>query len=178
MLWVRVLVKWSHRPQCSLALNFSGYVCIWWPLTLAPGTCLRSLRSVSDASTLHTYKHTWQDWAKQRISQPVSPGYTHQQDDRLCVPRYVYLPPSSYRLAQPSTCAYTHTFSKFSGPLSSHTLNHINTLSSINDLHTRSLSFLPFLLLFLKKTYSYTQHIHTHTHKYTDRRHTQAGLAW
>lgn len=74
MLWVRVLVKWSQRPWRSLTLNFSGYVCIWWPLTLAPGTCLRSLRSISDASagarTSHTYKHTQCDWAKQRISQP------------------------------------------------------------------------------------------------------------
>lgn len=62
MLWVRVLVKWSQRPRRSLTLNFSGFVCIWWPLTLAPGTCLRSLLSISDASagarTSHTYQHT------------------------------------------------------------------------------------------------------------------------
>lgn len=74
MLRVRVLVKWSHGPRCSLTLNFSGYVCIWWPLTLAPGTCLRSLLSISDASagarTSHTYKHTQCDGAKRRISQP------------------------------------------------------------------------------------------------------------
>lgn len=28
ILWVRVLVKWSHRPSRFLTLNFSGCVCI------------------------------------------------------------------------------------------------------------------------------------------------------
>lgn len=35
--------------------------------------------------------------------------YPDNEDDRLCVPRNVYLPPSSYRLPQPPTCACTHT---------------------------------------------------------------------
>lgn len=108
MFWVRVLVKWSHRPWCVHTLNFSGYVCGQWPLTLAPGTCLRSLHSASDASVgaknLHlctrtrTHTHTL-SFVSVRLLLLLFQTKTHRlwtdiEDDKLCVTHSVDLHPS------------------------------------------------------------------------------------
>lgn len=63
------------------------------------------------------------------------------------------------------------SFSKFSGPLSSHTLNHINTLSSINDPYA---NILPFLLLFLKNILRHTANAHINIQ--TDTHSSMAGV--
>lgn len=122
MLWVRVVVKWSHSPRCSLTLNFWGCVCIWRPLTSAPGTCLRSLLSISDASararTSDTHKHTLGDWEMERkstwlllvVHTNTNGPHPHNEDDKLYVSHCVYIPPCSKRLLKSPTRACVHAF--------------------------------------------------------------------
>lgn len=123
IFWVRVFVKWSHRPWRVLTLNFSGYVCVLRPLTLAPGTCLRSLLSASGASvgfrTLRARAHAHTlSFESVRLLLRLFQTKTNRlwpdiENDKLCVTHSVDLHPSNPTpLINVHTCVrtfeYTH----------------------------------------------------------------------